>query len=108
VNGFRIYRADSFASRLFGWLGRYDIRDNELLWLTHCRCVHTIGMQIDIALLFVDSRGVIVRVIACAKPGRIYACWQARSVIEARACHVSHQRWVERLTGIQAAILNLV
>jgi len=58
---------------------------NEVLWLKPCSSVHTLGMRVPLALLFLDSQQQLIRIVPMARPGRIFVCWQASSVIEMRA-----------------------
>jgi uncharacterized membrane protein (UPF0127 family) len=107
MHGFRVERADHFYRRLIGWLGRTQIQDDELLWISPCRCVHTLGMRVALSLFFVDRHGLIIQVVPNAKPGRIFACVRAHAVIEASAFACVSAQCQQRLGAIQAVALML-
>lgn len=52
--------ADSFFTRLKGWLGKNAVSENEALLIKPCRSVHSFGMKFTIDVLFINSEQVIV------------------------------------------------
>ena len=56
-------RADTFVSRLVGLLGRDGLMDNEALWISPCKGIHTMGMTfpIDVVFLGRDMKVVALR-----------------------------------------------
>jgi len=80
-----IRTADTFWARMRGWLGRRRLDEGEALWLLPCRAVHTLGMRMPIDVVFLDTRGVVVRVVSALPPGRAALCWRAASVLELAA-----------------------
>lgn len=58
---------------------------NDVLWLKPCSAVHTLGMHVALSLLFLDCQQQLVRIVPTARPGRVFICWQASSVLEMRA-----------------------
>lgn len=71
--------------RLRGFRGRQKISKEEVLWLKPCFAVHTLGMHVNLSLLFLDSQHRLVRIVPTARPGRFFVCWQASSVLEIAA-----------------------
>lgn len=56
----RVARADTFATRLVGLLGRSGLGQDEGLWISPCRGIHTMGMRFPIDALFLDDRQTVV------------------------------------------------
>jgi len=71
--------------RLLGLALRRRPPDGWGLLLPRCRSVHTFGMRFAIDVVFLDSRGRVVRVVCGLRPGRIVLCRRAESVLELRA-----------------------
>jgi len=84
-HGLSIRRADTVWTRLKGCLGRSCLDEGEVLWLSPCRAVHTLGMRMPIDVVFLDRRGTVVRVVHGLLPGRVAVCWRATSVLELAA-----------------------
>jgi len=42
-------------------------------------------MRVPLSLLFLDSQQQLVRTVPTARPGRLFVCWQASSVLELSA-----------------------
>ena len=75
--------ADSFRSRLRGWLGKDAARPGEALWIVPSRAVHTRGMSFPIDVLFLDRSSHIVAMVQNMRPGRMTRIrWRARTVLE--------------------------
>ncbi len=51
----RMQRADTFMKRLVGLLGRDGLEQDEALWITPCKGIHTMGMRFSIDALFLDD-----------------------------------------------------
>ena len=58
----RMQRADTFMKRLVGLLGRDGMEEDEALWITPCKGIHTMGMRFPIDALFLDDRLKVVGV----------------------------------------------
>ena len=56
----RVKRADTFATRLVGLLGRAGLQEDEGLWISPCRGIHTMGMRFAIDALFLDETHRVV------------------------------------------------
>lgn len=77
----RVRRADSFAQRLVGLLGRTGLESDEGLWIEPCDSIHTFFMRFPIDVAFVDRSGVVLRRLDGLPP------WRAtRLHARARAC----------------------
>ncbi len=97
----RLMTADTFLSRLAGWLGRSQAEADELLHLLPCRGVHTWGMRMPIDVIFLDRENRIVATMASLQPNRLAsAATGTFSVIEAPAgfCQRHDLRIGDRLT----------
>lgn len=74
--------ADHFAARLVGMLGTPDPGPDEALVLASCNWVHGVGLRATICAVFVDRRGLVLRVVD-PLPARGARCARAHAVIEA-------------------------
>jgi uncharacterized membrane protein (UPF0127 family) len=77
-----MHMANNFGSRLVGWMGRRRLDPDEALWLRPCRAVHTFAMRLPIDVVFLDSSGIVLRVVPGLRPWRACADRRARSVLE--------------------------
>lgn len=77
--------ADRWFARLVGLLGTADLRQDEGLWITPCRSVHTWGMRRAIACAFVDGDFRVLRVVDPLPPRRSASARGARAVLEVPA-----------------------
>jgi uncharacterized membrane protein (UPF0127 family) len=78
-------RADSFASRLVGLVGRRAMPPDTGLLLSRTRAVHTFGMRFALDLVWLDRAGRVIRVDEAVPPRRFAACAKAGAVIELTA-----------------------
>ena len=76
--------ADTRAKRRRGLLGRERLDPCAALVLTPCFMIHTLSMRFAIDVIFLNSEGVVVKVVERMEPGRI-AIARARSVVELAA-----------------------
>jgi hypothetical protein len=75
--------ADTFRSRLRGWLGRDEVNIGEGLWIVPSRAVHTRGMSFPIDSLFLDRTYRVVAAEENMSPGHMTRFWwRARTVLE--------------------------
>ena len=78
--------ADSFLSRLIGWIGKKKIEPNEALIIIPCNRIHTIGMNASIDAIFVGADNLPIHVIPNLAPGKMPpAVKGAKYVIEMKA-----------------------
>ncbi|HEV7915022.1 MAG TPA: DUF192 domain-containing protein [Albitalea sp.] len=80
-----VYRASGFWSRLAGLLGRPELHKGEALYLMPCASVHTWFMPYCIDVVFVDSDGLVLRVVSDLEPWRSAWCKGAHAALELRA-----------------------
>lgn len=81
----RCHVAERWSARLVGLLGTADLNADEGLWLAPCASVHTWGMRIAIACVFVDDQGHVLRVVDPLPPWRVVSCRGAAAVLETAA-----------------------
>lgn len=77
--------ADNAYLRRKGLLGRDGLAPGSGLWIYPCESVHTFAMRFAIDLVYMDRDGVVKKVRSRVPPGRLSACFSARSVIELAA-----------------------
>ena len=82
-------RADDRRSRARGLLGRREF--TGALVLSKCRSVHTIGMQFDIDVAYLDGEGMVLKVVHMKRNRIGMAVWKATTVVEAQAG--AFERW---------------
>ena len=80
--GPRWHVADTPLRRLRGLLGRPPLTGGEGLVLVPCASVHTCFMPAPIDAVFLNRRGVILRVVAELRPWRAAGCRGAHAVLE--------------------------
>lgn len=74
--------AKGFAARGRGLLFRKPIHPNQVLWITDCSSIHTIGMSYALDVIFLDETGRVLKKCRNIAPFRIRLCLGARDVIE--------------------------
>ncbi len=80
----RCHVADRWFSRLVGLLGTADLAAGEGLWIAPCASVHTWGMRVAIACVFLDAQGRVLRVVDPLPPRRAASFRGAAVVVETR------------------------
>lgn len=68
--GTRVTRADSFFSRLRGYIARAEPTPGEGILLVRCDSIHTWWMSFDLDVLFLDQRGRVLDLIRSLRPWR--------------------------------------
>jgi uncharacterized membrane protein (UPF0127 family) len=81
----QIQAANTSAARRRGLLEVRELDPDSGLWIDPCEAVHTFGMQIELDVVFLDSRLRVKKIAAHLKPNRIAFCLTATSVLEIRA-----------------------
>lgn len=78
-----IWCMQSFQARLFG-MHRIAMseRAHTVLYFKGCRVVHTLGLYSAHAVLFLDTKGEILKGPLLMLPNRIYGCKHAVEVVE--------------------------
>ena len=105
--------ADTRAKRRRGLLGRDGLDPGAALVLRPCFMIHTLSMRFAIDVIFLDSEGVVVRVVERLGPGRI-AIARARSVVElaagtiaARGVAVGDRLYFESRFSTDAGVIQM-
>jgi uncharacterized membrane protein (UPF0127 family) len=79
----RVMRADTFLTRLIGLLGRDGLMEDEALWISPCKGIHTIGMSFAIDVIFLDDDLKVVALREQIAPWRATRFFKAAtSVLE--------------------------
>lgn len=81
--------ASSFLSRLRGLLFTRPLGAQHGLLIVPCNSVHTVGMTYPIDVVFIDSKGVIVKINTQLMPWRMARCKQAYQTLELAAGQVA-------------------
>ena len=83
--GVRVRVALTWLARAVGLLATPRLDDFDGLWILPCNSVHTCWMRYAIDVVFVDARGVVMKVVPMLKPWRMAGCRGARATLELRA-----------------------
>ena len=67
----KVRKADSFVTRMVGWLKRSKLGPEEALWLTPSKGIHTIGMKFPIDVVFLDKENRVLGLTSGMAPYRI-------------------------------------
>lgn len=86
----RVWRATNMFERARGLLGRPRLDLDEGLLIPRCRSVHTFGMTYSLDLVFIDTSGVIRKLVNQLGPRRVAGCAAGRMVIELAAGSIGH------------------
>jgi len=95
----RFERAHTVRARLIGLLGKRSMTANDAIWLDPCCAIHTLGMQFDLAIYFLDRSCNVIEWHARVAPGQVCICLRASSVVETIAVPFGHphQDHLERM-----------
>lgn len=74
--------ADNFLSRFKGLLGTKQLETGKGLVIRPCSSIHTVGMNYDIDVLFVDSEDNIIKVIRNMPASKFSLCRKSSYVVE--------------------------
>jgi uncharacterized protein len=81
----RLERAASPLLRMRGLLGRRSLEEGEGIWLEPASSIHTHFMRFPIDVLFLGSRGRVLKKVPALPPWRCAGARGAHSVLELRA-----------------------
>lgn len=82
----RLLVADTLWHRGIGLLGQRNLNGDTGLWIEPCNGIHTFLMRFPIDVLFLDAKGVALRVVEALPPNRICGFVRgARVVVEMAA-----------------------
>ena len=78
-----VKRAQGWYERMVGLIPRKRVEAREGLWFEDCAVIHTIGMQTEIDVVFLDKDRRVVRTV-CSVPQNkfLLTCRGAQSVVE--------------------------
>ena len=83
ILGEKIHRADPFAARFKGLLGKRSLASGEGLIISPCNSVHTFFMAIPIDVIFLDAENRVLHIDGSLAPWRMSRLHlSATSVIE--------------------------
>lgn len=75
--------ADTFWSRLRGWMGRAVLPPGSALVIRPCNSIHTFFMKQPIDVVFLDREERVIRMLHGIAPGRVSSIVkQASAVVE--------------------------
>lgn len=77
--------ADTMWTRMKGLLGRRELPAGEGILIRPCNSIHMFFMRFAIDAIFLDRKGVVVKVAANVKPWRMAFARRAHAVIEVAA-----------------------
>ena len=66
-------KAETFAARAIGLLGRSSLAHGEGLWLEPCAAIHMFFMRFAIDTVFVDHDHLVTRALPNLRPWRLAA-----------------------------------
>lgn len=79
----RLEKADRFAARIKGLLGRRGLEPGHGLWIEPCKQIHTFFMRFPIDVVFIDSRHHVLSTHSGVLPWRLSPfLFSAQSVLE--------------------------
>ncbi len=79
----RVEKADRFAARVKGLLGRRYLEPEHGLWIEPCMQIHTFFMRFPIDVVFIDNRQHVLSMRSNVPPWRLSPfLFSARSVLE--------------------------
>ncbi len=75
--------AQGWFERMLGLIARKHVDPAEGIWFDDCSVIHTIGMQTEIDVIFLDKDDRVIRTV-CSVPQNKFAlaCRGARTVVE--------------------------
>ncbi|MCL5050437.1 MAG: DUF192 domain-containing protein [Firmicutes bacterium] len=104
----RVIIADTPWQRLRGWYGRADTTNSPAIsavLLTACRAVHSIALQRQLHLCWLDASGRCIHLTPSLKPWRLVACAAATQVLEIDVRALS-ARLLPQISGSQLRICH--
>jgi len=87
---FKLKKADSYISRLKGWMFKQQITPNDALWIVPCNSIHTFFMRFAIDVIFFDRNGRVVQLCENLSPRSTRLTFNASAVIELQAGMIAH------------------
>jgi len=91
--------ANTRATRRRGLLGRDGLASGAALVLTPCNAVHTIGMRFAIDVVFVDSRGLVRKIVHNLPPWRMATIELAAGELASEDLRVGDRLYLSPVPG---------
>lgn len=86
VLGSRIRIAESFGERLQGLIGTRALQEQQGLYLSRCRSIHTFFMSIPIDVVFLDADDIVAGIRPRLAPFRLaFGPWRGAGVLEMKS-----------------------
>lgn len=82
LNQMRLHVAGTFWQRFVGLLGRRHMAPDEALLIAPCNNVHTCFMRFTIDVVFLDRRGVVMKIVPHLRPWRVAMARKAYCCLE--------------------------
>jgi uncharacterized membrane protein (UPF0127 family) len=78
-----VKKANGWKERMVGLIPRKRVSPREGVWFDDCFAIHTVGMQTQIDVIFLDAEQKVLRTMCKVPQNRLaVACQGAQSVIE--------------------------
>lgn len=72
-----VNKTNTIFERMRGLLFRKKLNPMQALWIEPCPSVHTIGMKYPIDVVFLDKKGIVLKIVHNLSPMRMAACKNA-------------------------------
>ena len=83
--------AESSIERMRGLLGRPQFDNDSALIIPQCNSVHTLFMKYTIDVVYLNKKGVILKIVRSLKPWRFSGCLKAFYTLEMLAENSLHK-----------------
>jgi uncharacterized protein len=77
-----VKKTNNIFERMRGLLFRSKLKPKQALWIEPCPSIHTIGMKYSIDVVFLDEKGIVLKVVNNIAPMRMATCKGARVSLE--------------------------
>lgn len=77
-----VVRPVSFASRAQGLIGKPVLGETQAYWFDRCASVHTWGMASAIDVIYLNTSGVVIKVVSELQPFRFSAYTNVATTVE--------------------------
>lgn len=82
----KVHMAKNFSSRLKGLMFSPPLKDQNCLWISKCKSIHTCFMKFSLDVVFVDKKLKVIKIIKNLKPWKLTGIYlKADSVFEFNA-----------------------
>lgn len=77
-----VKKTNNIFERMRGLLFRSKLKPMQALWIEPCPSIHTVGMKYSIDVVFLDKKGIVLKVVNNIAPMRMAACKGAKVSLE--------------------------